>query len=87
MSGDPKAQRPDVKREYVRVCWCSPGSVFDAYLWGTLLILLGGAWLLDSLNVVSENFLDLFWPLVVIGLGSAYLGRAIIRRTEGWFLG
>ena len=40
---------------------------------GSLLILLGGFWLLSNLGIISAEFWEIFWPTVVILLGLKLL--------------
>lgn len=40
---------------------------------GSLLILLGGFWLLSNLGIISAEFWDIFWPTIVIILGIKLL--------------
>lgn len=54
---------------------------------GLIIILLGGALLLDQFGIGGINFGNLigtFWPLVLIGLGLAALSRN--SRVIGWGL-
>lgn len=82
MTTDLDRRDPSVRREYVSLFCCTPSTVFGGYLWGGLLVLIGGAWLLDTLELVPEALLELFWPLVVIGIGLASLGSAAIRGAD-----
>jgi len=40
---------------------------------GSLLILLGGFWLLSNLGIISTEFWQVFWPTIVILLGVKLL--------------
>ena len=40
---------------------------------GSLLILLGGFWLLSNLGIISAEFWEVFWPAVIILLGLKML--------------
>ena len=40
---------------------------------GSLLILLGGFWLLSNLGIISAEFWEVFWPTVIILLGIKML--------------
>lgn len=81
MTDEFEYNQPQVERGYYPICACGPVSTFGTYLWGGLLVLFGGVWLFDNLNLLPAILLDVFWPLVLIGIGLLYLGRAAyIRR-------
>ncbi len=69
-----------VQREYYPVCWCGPVSNFGAILFGTILLLVGGVLLLDNLFLIPGILADNIWPLVLIGIGAAYLGSVLYAR-------
>ncbi len=69
--------RPQETR-YIAWC-CCPSGRFGANLFGALLIVGGGAWLLHNLGVLPGGWEEVFWPALLIGVGVAYLfwGRRI----------
>lgn len=50
-------------------------------VWGILLILLGGFFLVTRL--MPEVFGFVYWPFFIIGVGGAFLAAAILTRTGG----
>ena len=52
------------------------GSIF----WGSVLIVLGGLFLLDNFGVLPVPAWSLFWPLALIGLGALTL-FGVMRRN------
>lgn len=72
------------ERYYYPVCGCWPGgdSRFGVSLLGGILVLAGGVWMLYNLNLISDLFLDVFWPLVMIGIGLSYLGWAYWNKQK-----
>ena len=49
---------------------------------GIIVMLIGGWLLLNSVGVVRVRFWDMFWPLVLIGIGTALVTQAMQRRTR-----
>jgi len=49
-------------------------------IWGGILIVLGGLFLLDNLGVLPVRAWELFWPLVLLGLGAWTL-LGVTRRN------
>jgi len=48
-----------------------------------VIVMLVGAWLLlNSLAIIRVRFWEMFWPLVLIGIGSALVLQAARRRTR-----
>lgn len=80
MPDDTATNQSKERTHYVPACWCPPASTFGAYLWGILLILGGSVWLLNNLEVLPPAFVEAFWPLVLVGVGLAYLARAAAGR-------
>jgi hypothetical protein len=52
--------------------------------WGLLLILAGVLFMLQTLNVLPGE--DIFWALVLGGLGVAFLSILITNRSHWWVL-
>lgn len=50
---------------------------------GWILIFIGGFFLLPRLMHVSYDWNDLFWPAVLLGLGSIIIIREVTRRRIG----
>ncbi len=80
MSTERENTKMRVERDYYPLCWCGPVSTFGAILFGTILLLVGGVLLLNNLNLVPGILVDNLWPLVLIGIGAAYLGWAFYAR-------
>ena len=53
----------------------------NGVVWGILLILLGGFFLVTRLNPELFGFVQ--WPFFVIGVGLVFLFSAILTRTGG----
>jgi hypothetical protein len=53
----------------------------SAIFWGSLLILAGLLFLLQSLNIISGNIWSLLWPLMIIAVGIFFLFGAFSRRS------
>jgi hypothetical protein len=49
---------------------------------GVIVMLIGGWLLLNTLDVVRVRFWEMFWPLVLIGIGSVLVSQALRRRTR-----
>lgn len=54
-----------------------------ARFWGGVLVFLGSWLLLNTLGLVRVGFWDLFWPLVLIGLGVKLVMRAMNLDVRG----
>jgi hypothetical protein len=52
------------------------GSIF----WGSVLIVMGGLFLLDNFGMLPVPAWSLFWPLALIGLGALTL-YGVMRRN------
>lgn len=50
-------------------------------VWGILLILLGGFFLL--IRMMPDIFGYIYWPFLIIGIGGAFLLSAILTRAGG----
>ncbi len=53
----------------------------NGVVWGVLLILLGGFFLVTRLNPELFGFVQ--WPFFIIGIGLVFLFSAILTRTGG----
>jgi len=49
---------------------------------GIVVMVIGGWLLLNTLGIISIGFWQLFWPLVMIGIGSALVLQAMGRRSR-----
>ena len=49
---------------------------------GVIVMLIGGWLLLNSLGIVRVRFWEMFWPMVLIGIGSVLVSQALRRRTR-----
>ena len=49
---------------------------------GVIVMIIGGWLLLNSLGIVQIGFWQLFWPIVLIGIGSALVLQAVRRRDR-----
>lgn len=49
---------------------------------GVIVMLIGGWLLLNSLGILRVRFWEMFWPLILIGIGSVLVSQAIRRRTR-----
>jgi predicted membrane protein len=49
---------------------------------GIIVMLIGGWLLLNSLEIMRVRFWEMFWPLILIGIGSALVMQAMNRRTR-----
>jgi len=49
---------------------------------GAIVMLIGGWLLLNSLGIVRVGFWEMFWPLVLIGIGVALVLQTLGRRTR-----
>jgi predicted membrane protein len=49
---------------------------------GVILMVLGGWLLLNSFGVIRIGFWDLFWPLVLIGAGTALVMQTLQRGSQ-----
>jgi predicted membrane protein len=48
-----------------------------------VIVMIVGAWLLlNTLGIVRVGFWEMFWPMVLIGIGSALVSQAFRRRTR-----
>jgi predicted membrane protein len=49
---------------------------------GIIIMVIGGWLLLNTLGVLRVHFWDMFWPLILIGIGSVLVSQAMRRRTR-----
>jgi predicted membrane protein len=49
---------------------------------GIIVMVIGGWLLLNSIGIIRVRFWDMFWPLVLIGIGSILVSQALRRRTR-----
>ena len=49
---------------------------------GVIVMIIGGWLLLNSLGIVQIGFWQLFWPVVLIGIGSALVLQTVRRRDR-----
>jgi len=49
---------------------------------GIIVMLIGGWLLLNSLEIMRVRFWEMFWPLVLIAIGSVLVAQAMNRRTR-----
>src|SRR5215510_2999490 len=49
---------------------------------GIIVMVIGGWLLLNSVGVVRLRFWEMFWPLVLIGIGSVLVMQAMRRHTR-----
>jgi predicted membrane protein len=49
---------------------------------GIVVMVIGGWLLLNTLGIVRLRFWELFWPMVLIGIGSVLVLQALRRRTQ-----
>lgn len=64
---------------YPACCWGL--SAFGVYLWGTVLVLGGGLWLLHNLSLIPAGWSGLIGPPLLIVVGLACL---ISTRRPSW---
>lgn len=51
-------------------------------VWGGMLVLGGTVFLLSNLGFIRGDVWRFFWPVILIGIGIAMLGRAFERRAQ-----
>ena len=49
---------------------------------GVIVMIIGGWLLLNSLGIVRVRFWEMFWPMVLIGIGSVLVLQAMRRRDQ-----
>src|SRR4030042_5041339 len=50
--------------------------------WGTLIVIIGGLFLLENLGILNVNIWNLLWPFCLIAMGAwIILGRFFPNRT------
>lgn len=49
---------------------------------GVIVMLIGGWLLMNTLGVLRIRFWDMFWPLVLIGIGTVLVMQTLQRRTR-----
>src|SRR5688572_22706603 len=49
---------------------------------GVIVMIIGGWLLLNTVGILRVRFWEMFWPLVLIGIGSALVSQALRRRTR-----
>ena len=49
---------------------------------GVVVMIIGGWLLLNTLGIVQLRFWELFWPMVLIGIGTVLVLQAMRRRTR-----
>jgi hypothetical protein len=43
---------------------------------GILLVLIGVYFLLRNLGIITDDFWEIFWPIIIIALGFSFLGKS-----------
>ncbi len=87
MRGDSELNDLGPRTRNICTCWCLPSTSYGSYLWGIVLVVGGDVWLLNNLDLLSQRFLDAFWPLLLVGVGAAFLVRAISGHSGGALAG
>ena len=49
---------------------------------GIIVMFVGGWLLLNSIGVMRVRFWDLFWPLILVGIGTVLVQQALRRQTR-----
>lgn len=49
---------------------------------GIIVMIVGGWLLLNSVGIVRVRFWEMFWPLILVGIGSMLVSQALRRRTR-----
>lgn len=49
---------------------------------GVIVMLVGGWLLLNSIGILRVRFWEMFWPLILIGIGSVLVSQSLRRRTR-----
>lgn len=49
---------------------------------GVILMVIGGWLLLNSLGIIEVRFWELFWPLVLVGIGAALVMQTLRQRDR-----
>jgi predicted membrane protein len=49
---------------------------------GVIVMIIGGWLLLNSVGILRVRFWEMFWPLVLVGIGSMLVLQALRRRTR-----
>jgi len=64
------------------VCWYWPESrtPYGISVWGGVLVVVGGIWLLSTLELLPRLVQDSLGPIVVILIGIAYLINTVLHR-------
>jgi hypothetical protein len=42
---------------------------------GILLVFIGIYFLLRNLGIITDDFWEIFWPIIIIALGLSFLGK------------
>lgn len=58
---------------------CSRGS---GAFWGVLFIVIGLYWLVREAHWLPAEFIELFWPALLVGLGLWFTVGALIRKNS-----
>jgi predicted membrane protein len=49
---------------------------------GIIVMIIGGWLLLNTVGILRVRFWEMFWPLVLVGIGSMLVSQALRRRTR-----
>jgi predicted membrane protein len=49
---------------------------------GIIVMVIGGWFLLNSVGIVRVRFWELFWPMILIGIGATLVRQSMGRRTR-----
>jgi predicted membrane protein len=49
---------------------------------GVIVMIVGGWLLLNTVGILRVRFWEMFWPLVLVGIGSMLVSQALRRRTR-----
>lgn len=71
-----------IDEHYYPVCWCWMGqpTPFWVTVFGGILVVIGGIWLLTTLELLPKLYENALGPVIGILVGLAYLVNSIVRR-------
>jgi apolipoprotein N-acyltransferase len=72
MKNEIKSERL-VRQQVYGWCCCGPIGRLGAFFWGAALMVIGFVWLLSNYGLIFGDWWRVLFPLLLIGLGFAYL--------------
>ena len=73
---------PPLEERWSPICWCWPGrpTPYWAAAFGGILVVVGGIWLLTTLQLLPKLIENALGPMILILIGLASLVNSVVMR-------